>query len=855
MAQTADEHGALAPTEVEDTLRQIRNRIVNSSLMAVCVFALPAVVAVFARSGDIGWHHENFLYAGAYLTLAAITICRGRLPFRMRTYILLGMWFAVGITSLSMWGIAGNGIPFLITGCIFTTVLLGLPHGIAAVTATVAVMAGVWLTGNHSAASRQADLVVYLSSNATWGVRITASCLLMAIIIASLGKLHHAMAATATELRSRSVDLALVNQRLEEEIQDRRRIQQSLLESDARHRALFEFANDGILLLEEQTIVDCNRTVQAMFGVPRDQIIGATPFDFSPRLQPDGCLSEEKGQRYIACVQEGKTQVFEWTHARMDGDPVEVELSLSRLGIGVKTYSLAIMRDISKRKQAEQSLKISEERFRSLHDNIPVGVSRTTPEGSFMSVNPALAALNGYASPDEMMGITAYDIYADAEARRRIVEDLANLGTVKEREVEFRRKDGSSFWGSVTAQKVSEDGGRFSYIDSIVQDITERRQMASALKAAHDDLEIRVAERTKELSAANTRLATSQEELKSMNNELESAIHRANQMAADAEIRSYELEIEMEKRRRTESALRESELKYRSIIENIADGYCEIDPDGNFVFFNDSLCEVMGYPRNELKQMNNAAVLFEKDFERVFKDLASVYESGIPLTGYRYRILRKDGQLRQIETSVSPIHSEKGEILGLRGIVRDIEDRKKYEDQLIYLAYHDPLTELYNRKAFYERLQEAAAAADRYGKVFSLVYIDIDNFKQANDTLGHEIGDGILKMVADRLRNCLRDTDIVARLGGDEFAIILKNPDAGRPDVAARRIVEALSAPYIVAENAIDFISASVGISRYPADTCDPGQLVICADAAMYAAKKERNRHMHYHAIYNAAIS
>ncbi len=465
-----------------------------------------------------------------------------------------------------------------------------------------------------------------------------------------------------------------------------------------------------------------------------------------------------------------------------------------------------------------------------------------------MSANPAFIELNGYESAAEIMGVAVSELYVDPEVRKRYLAELDRSGVIKDREVKFRRKDDSTYWASVTSRKILDGEGRFAHLDGIVQDITERHRMSQALQSAKEDLESRVAARTREVSAAYS-------SLESMNSDLESAIQRANQMAADAEIRSYELEIEMQKRRRTESALRESERKYRSIIENIAEGYCEMDLDGRFIFFNDALCRILGYASEELSGMNSAELLFEEDSERVHADFRRVWESGEPLSGHCCRIVRKDGKERQIESSMSPMLSENGDIIGLRGIVRDIEERKKHEDRLIYMAYHDALTDLYNRKAFYELLHKTTAYAHRYQTAFSLVYIDIDKFKQANDTLGHEAGDLILQTVAKRLKNCLRDTDILARLGGDEFAVLLTNPDEGSPDAVIRRMTDTLAAPYTVGGETVDYISASVGISRYPNDSKDPSQLVSRADAAMYTAKRAKRRQVRPEAIGLAATA
>ena len=117
----------------------------------------------------------------------------------------------------------------------------------------------------------------------------------------------------------------------------------------------------------------------------------------------------------------------------------------------------------------------------------------------------------------------------------------------------------------------------------------------------------------------------------------------------------------------------------------------------------------------------------------------------------------------------------------MRSIVRDVDRQKEYEKNLIYLAYHDALTGLKNRKAFYEQLREALYHAKRYGTELALIYVDIDKFKKVNDTLGHEIGDVLLLEIRDRLQNTLRKTDFISRIGGDEFVVLVDNPNHFQP--------------------------------------------------------------------------
>jgi diguanylate cyclase (GGDEF)-like protein/PAS domain S-box-containing protein len=349
----------------------------------------------------------------------------------------------------------------------------------------------------------------------------------------------------------------------------------------------------------------------------------------------------------------------------------------------------------------------------------------------------------------------------------------------------------------------------------------------------------RAEEHLKDSKAA---IENSQRKLESANSRLEEAIFKSNQMAADAEIRNYHLEHEIESRKCTEALLRESENRYRSIIENIEDGYCEMDASWNINFFNNSLCKIFDLSAIELIGLNWSAVLPSEDADAVLKTFSTVYVLDEAQAGYHCKIIRKDGSIKHIELSLTPMSTPTGQKAGLRSIIRDVDQRKQYEEKLIFLAYHDALTGLNNRKAFYERLEQALNHAIRYKTEFALLYIDIDRFKQVNDTLGHQAGDILLKEITERLKNCLRVTDFVSRIGGDEFTVIMDNPHQLTPETAAKRILDAISLPYLLEDDAVDFITASVGISIFPKDAVSADGLISKADTAMYTAKKHRNR-------------
>jgi diguanylate cyclase (GGDEF)-like protein/PAS domain S-box-containing protein len=302
----------------------------------------------------------------------------------------------------------------------------------------------------------------------------------------------------------------------------------------------------------------------------------------------------------------------------------------------------------------------------------------------------------------------------------------------------------------------------------------------------------------------------------------------------------------IQERNLAEQAMRDSEKRYRSIIENIDEGYFEVDPKGNITFFNNRFCDMAGYTREEITGVNSREMLEDKNVEKVFKHFADIYETEASQPEFTCQITRKDNVRKFVGFTPSVIKDHKGNKVGLRSIVRDVDRQKKYEENLIYLAYHDALTGLKNRKAFYEQLQDAIYQAKRYGTEIALIYIDIDKFKKVNDTLGHEMGDALLLEIRDRLQGSLRKTDFVSRIGGDEFVVLVDNPHHIHPAAIAEKILSSLSAPYEINGKIVDYVSSSVGISVFPTDAVDMDSLVKKADQAMYIAKEKRNHYVSY---------
>jgi diguanylate cyclase (GGDEF)-like protein/PAS domain S-box-containing protein len=234
---------------------------------------------------------------------------------------------------------------------------------------------------------------------------------------------------------------------------------------------------------------------------------------------------------------------------------------------------------------------------------------------------------------------------------------------------------------------------------------------------------------------------------------------------------------------------------------------------------------------------------FENAMRILEEELAKEAVGGHPAQRSRtleLEMYRHDGTTFWAEVTTSFIRDAKGDATGILGITRDITKRKAAEENLVYLAYHDALTGLANRKAFIEKLEKEVLYAKRYKTSLALMFLDLDGFKAVNDTHGHEVGDHLLVAVGQRLTTILRETDFIARLGGDEFTIILANPEKNDTTRVAIRIQQALSRPYKIHEKTIDHVSASIGIAQFQADGKDTSSLIRSADAAMYQAKRTK---------------
>ncbi len=295
---------------------------------------------------------------------------------------------------------------------------------------------------------------------------------------------------------------------------------------------------------------------------------------------------------------------------------------------------------------------------------------------------------------------------------------------------------------------------------------------------------------------------------------------------------------DVSQRHMTLEALEHAELRYRHIFEHASEGIFQTTRDGRYLAANPALAKLYGYaaPDELIADLSDIERrLYVKESRR--QDFRRLMEAHGEVINFESEVYRRDGSKIWISENAHIVHGANGEFICYEGTVQDITERRSYQEQLERQANHDLLTGLPNRNLLGDRLQQAISRAERLGYFLALVFIDLDNFKFINDSLGHAAGDELLVEVAARLRACLRTSDTVARQGGDEFVLVLNDHYRVNSIISLlERVLVEVGRPVNLSGR--DFqVGASLGVALYPQDGLDAESLLKHADVAMYAAK------------------
>jgi diguanylate cyclase (GGDEF)-like protein/PAS domain S-box-containing protein len=294
--------------------------------------------------------------------------------------------------------------------------------------------------------------------------------------------------------------------------------------------------------------------------------------------------------------------------------------------------------------------------------------------------------------------------------------------------------------------------------------------------------------------------------------------------------------------------LAETELRYRSIFENSVIGMFQSTENGRYLAANQALATLYRYPTPEALISSLADIASglyvdrqrRADFKRLIQRDGRVRE-------FESEVICHDGSRLWISENAHAVCAPDGTLLYYEGTVEDITERQRYQSVLRHQATHDPLTGLPNRNLLQDRLQQAVQLAQRQSSKVVLAFVDLDNFKVINDSLGHAAGDGLLIEIAGRLRQALRGIDTVARYGGDEFVLIIGEQASGEATRhLLERVLASVQAPLTLEGHALR-INCSIGVSVYPDDAQELDGLLRVADVAMYHAKKCGKGQYHFY--------
>jgi diguanylate cyclase (GGDEF)-like protein/PAS domain S-box-containing protein len=534
-------------------------------------------------------------------------------------------------------------------------------------------------------------------------------------------------------------------------------------------------------------------------------------------------------------------------------------------------------REIAQRERVEEGLRSSEARYRAVVTSLPVALFAVDPEGVFtLAEGKGLEALG--LEPDKVVGQTIFESYYDAsqvvENTRRALAGQASSVITEVNGLTFETRY-SPLW----------EGGKFSGVLGVAVDITGRVRAEENLREA----EQRYRTLVEQIPAvtyidladdSDTSVYTSPQIERMLgytpeewqeNKLWPERLHpddRERVLAADERfeagsepfseeyrlfakdgsviwvleeavlVRGEEGEplywqgvmFDITGRKEAEEQLRLSEAELRALFEAMDDVVFEIDVRGRYVKVAPTNPSLLYQPREELVGKTLYEILPAKKAEELHSNIRRSLESR--KTEKVEYSLSIEGREVWFEGTVTPLSQESVVFVG-----RDITGRKALEEQLAYQASHDPLTELPNRVLFTDRLRHALSRAKRRQQAVAIMFMDLDNFKVVNDSLGHQTGDRLLRLVSKRIKKFLRPEDTVARLGGDEFVFLLEDVDADGASRIAERILRELRAPFTLGRRQF-FVTASVGITVGGGNEKHAAELLRDADLAMYRAKR-----------------
>jgi len=684
-----------------------------------------------------------------------------------------------------------------------------------------------------------------------------------------------------------------------EDITESREAAQEIERLNRQNRLILDSAGEGIYGLDrEGKITFVNPAAATLVGYDPEDLIGKSQHEVVHHSRPDGTpYPREECPIYAALTDGGGQHVGGEVFWRKDGTSFPVEYTSTPIMEGSENAGAVVtFTDVTERLASREALQESEERYRAVVEQSAESIWLFDPATKrVLESNPEFQEMLGYTA-EELREMTNYDFVAHAPkdidaAVERVVQQ--RRGFFGERK--YRRKDGTTLDVEVSGTVIPYKGKEV--VCGVARDLTERKKAEEALRESERHFRA-LTQNSSDVVTLLTSTGTIRYQSPSIERILgylpeetigddafgyvhpddlprvEMAFAKGlkdpgrrplveyrfrhkdgswvwlesvgTNLLGDPGVGQYVINSRnVTKRKRAERALKESEERFRGTFENAPIGMALVglpssspDSDGRYLRVNRALCEMLGYSKEELLSKTSAEVTHPDDRERSRARVERLLEEGGSKYTIEKRYSRSDGRVVWAILNVSLIRDSGGNPSHLISQYQDVTERKEAEERLEHQAFHDYLTGLPNRRLFVDRLGHALKRTKRRrDHRVAVLFMDLDGFKVVNDSLGHEAGDLLLVVVAERLRRCLRPEDTLARFGGDEFAVLLE--DVGGPDDPVRvadRINSELGHPFVVEGRKL-YARASIGITICEDDSKNPNDLLRDADTAMYEAK------------------
>jgi diguanylate cyclase (GGDEF)-like protein/PAS domain S-box-containing protein len=655
--------------------------------------------------------------------------------------------------------------------------------------------------------------------------------------------------------------------------------------------SIFDSALDAVVTMDASGVItDWNPMAQTIFGWPKSEVVG--------QLVADTIIPE----RYREAHRLGLRRYMDTGHGPVlntrleleglhrDGHEFPIELSISATASGNRHVFSAFVRDITERHRGQEALRASEARYRQIVETAFEGVWVIDSNNKTTFVNQRMADMLGYA-PAEMVGKPVLEFMEPDVQAAFVANRDQRRARQPEHEFRFKRKDGSELWVLLESSPDLDPEGRYLGSLAMLTDVTERRRGQEALRrlagmvATSTDAIMAVdldgsilnwnsgAERMYGYSAEEIigrSILTITPDAKA--DELTTILDRARRREpieqvetlrkrkdgtlvevsisfstlADVDgtvIATTGIHRDISTAKRAAEALRASEERYRRIVETAYEGIWVIDAQNITTFVNPRMAEMLGW---KVEEMVGRSVLdfLDPDARATFNaNSADRLEGNSRQREVRYK--RKDGTDCWTLNSIRPNFDEAGHYESSLAMVMDITERRGIQKALEYQALHDALTGLPNRLLLATRLAEALTSARGAHQQVGVLILDLDHFKEVNETFGLQAGDRLLEQVGPRLQSEIAAEGLVARLSGDEFAVLLTNTDPTATGDTAACLLEALERPFEVEGQHLD-VAASIGIAIFPDDGDDVGTLMRHADIALFVAKQARGAYVRF---------